>query len=70
MKYNTLYKELQGFLKTHELEHCKIIFHKFRHCYATHLVDCGVDINVVSKLLGHKNITTTAQTYEKVNIEP
>ena len=69
-KYNTIYKELKAFLKKHDLGHCEIMFHKFRHCYATHLVDCGVDINVISKLLGHKNITTTAAVYAKVNIEP
>jgi len=65
INYSTLYTELKEFLETHNLEHCGIVFHKLRHCYATHLVDCGIDINVVSKLLGHKNITTTANTYVK-----
>ncbi len=70
MNYNTLYKELQDFLKKNNLEHCGILFHKLRHCYATSMVDCGIDINIISKLLGHKNITTTAMTYAKVRLEP
>lgn len=70
INYNTLYKELKAFLKKHGLQHCGILFHKFRHCYATNMVDCGVDINVISKLLGHRNITTTANIYTKINLEP
>ncbi len=70
INYNTLYKDLQEFLMKNGLQHCGILFHKLRHCYATNMVDCGVDINIISKLLGHRNITTTANTYIKVNLEP
>ncbi|MCU6720692.1 site-specific integrase [Porcipelethomonas ammoniilytica] len=70
MCYNTLYKELKLFLKKHNLQHCGILFHKLRHCYATNLFDAGVDIDVISKLLGHSNIITTANFYVKVNLEP
>jgi site-specific recombinase XerD len=33
--------------------------HLFRHSFAISLLRNGVDISVVSKLLGHSNITTT-----------
>ncbi|MFZ2538614.1 MAG: site-specific integrase [Oscillospiraceae bacterium] len=70
MCYNTLYKELVGFLDDNHLKHCGVLFHKLRHCYATHMVDAGIDINVISKLLGHANISTTAAYYAKVNLKP
>jgi len=43
----------------------KISMHNFRHTYATILLNKGVDILTVSKLLGHKDIRTTMR-YAKV----
>lgn len=34
-------------------------FHDLRHTFATRLVQKGVDLYKVSKLLGHKDIATT-----------
>lgn len=67
---NYLYKDFMVFLKKNNLEDSKIMFHKLRHCYATHMLDAGVDIDVISKMLGHKSITTTANTYVKVSMIP
>ena len=42
--------------------------HNLRHTYGTRLVEAGVDIRVIQKLLGHSNIQTTMR-YAKVTQE-
>jgi len=34
--------------------------HLIRHCFATHLVEQGTDINLIQRLLGHNNVKTTS----------
>ncbi len=42
--------------------------HTIRHCFATHLLQNGVQINDLKTLLGHENISTT-QRYLHVDFE-
>jgi site-specific recombinase XerD len=39
--------------------------HRFRHTYATRLLEHGVDVRVVKELLGHEDIKSTV-TYTEV----
>jgi site-specific recombinase XerD len=33
--------------------------HSLRHCYATHLLEAGVDLHTLSHWLGHRHVSTT-----------
>lgn len=45
------------YVKKSEIPHCR--FHDLRHTFATRLVQSGIDLYKVSKLLGHKSIKET-----------
>ena len=40
--------------------------HMLRHTYATRCIESGIPAEILQKLLGHKNITTTINTYTTI----
>lgn len=64
IKYSQITRPLKEWIKESGIKK-KISFHNFRHSYATLQLANGTDIYTVSKLLGHKNVSTT-QIYTKV----
>lgn len=43
-----------------------VTLHSLRHCNATLLINSGIDLKIVSELLGHSDVSTTANVYADV----
>ncbi len=61
MQPNRPYKILQDVIKENNLK--RITFHDLRHTSATLLIASGEHTQLISKRLGHSNITTTHKVY-------
>ncbi|WP_228472207.1 site-specific integrase [Listeria seeligeri] len=62
---NAVNKTLRKFLKNiHSAE--EITSHGLRHTHASILLYKGINIKYISRRLGHKNITTTLETYSHI----
>lgn len=61
---NTIYSRLKTIEKKFNFTNFSI--HTFRHSHATYLFSKGVNILLISKRLGHSNVSTTLNTYTHI----
>ena len=62
--YRNLFRVLSNILKDNNINHGSL--HTLRHTFATNLFKNGVDIKVISELLGHSDISITYNIYTHV----
>lgn len=66
LSQQTLPKILKAILKAADVPYRSV--HSFRHTFATNLIQAGVDVKVVSQLLGHSSVKITYDTYVHMGV--
>ena len=65
MQYTTFMKNMQA--EYPDIE--KLTPHELRHTCGTLMYESGVDIRVIQKIMGHKDLNITSEIYIHDNIE-
>ena len=59
MSESSVQDVIKAVLKQLKWDKRGISTHTLRHCYATHLLEAGVNLRLIQKYLGHKHLTST-----------
>lgn len=66
MEASHLSRQLNSFLEANKFPACR--FHDLRHSFAMMSVEAGIDIETLSKMLGHSKIGITSEFYTKASM--